>query len=191
MSARPFGLFERMLAGRYLRAKRQYGGVALISIISVVAILLSVFVLITTMSVMNGFRETLLSRILGVNGHVFVDVRGLPPEEVARVANVARGAPNVVRVAPLIEEQALATANGEASGVIVRGVSRDDLQHLTLVYNSMRSGSTLDQFEGVEAPSVIIGDRLAMRLGVTQGMAVSIVSPKGAETAIGFAPRRK
>jgi len=189
--ARPFGLFERMLAGRYLRAKRAHGGVALISIISVLAITLAVFALITTMSVMNGFRETLLSRILGVNGHVFVDVRGLPPEEVARVANVARGAPNVVRVAPLIEEQALATANGEASGVIVRGVSRDDLRHLTLVYNSMRSGSTLDQFEGVEAPSVIIGDRLAMRLGVTQGMAVSIVSPKGAETAIGFAPRRK
>src|ERR1051326_7638753 len=68
---RPFGLFERMLAGRYLRAKRQHGGVALISIISVLAILLSVFVLIVTMSVMNGFRETLLSRILGVNGHVY------------------------------------------------------------------------------------------------------------------------
>ena len=73
----PFGLFERMLAGRYLRAKRQHGGVALISVISVTAITLAVMALIIVMSVMNGFRETLLSRILGVNGHVFVDVRGL------------------------------------------------------------------------------------------------------------------
>ena len=46
-----------------------------------------------------------------------------------------------------LREQALATANGEASGVIVRGVSRDDLRHLTLVYTSMRAGSALDQFD--------------------------------------------
>ena len=189
--SRPFGMFERMLAGRYLRAKRAHGGVALISIISVTAITLAVFALITTMSVMNGFRETLLSRILGVNGHVFVDVRGLAPNEVDRIQTIARGAPNVLRVAPLIEEQALATANGEASGVIVRGVSRDDLRHLTLVYNSMRPGSSLSEFEGVESPSIVVGERLAQRLGVTQGMAVSVLSPKGAETAIGFAPRRK
>ncbi|MEZ6021840.1 MAG: hypothetical protein R3C16_00045 [Hyphomonadaceae bacterium] len=77
MTARaiPFGLFERMLAGRYLRARREHGGVALISVISVTAILLAVFVLIVTMSVMNGFRETLMSRILGVNGHVYVDTK--------------------------------------------------------------------------------------------------------------------
>ena len=90
MVAAPFGLFERMLAGRYLRAKRQHGGVALISIISVLAILLAVFVLIVTMSVMNGFRETLLSRILGVNGHVFVDVRNLPRPEIDRLARLVR-----------------------------------------------------------------------------------------------------
>ena len=67
-----FGLFERMLAGRYLRAKRQHGGVALISVISVVAITLAVMALIITMSVMNGFREELFDRILGVNGHAVI-----------------------------------------------------------------------------------------------------------------------
>src|SRR5215475_10809266 len=142
----PFGPFERMLAGRYLRAKRAHGGVALISVISVVAIMLAVFVLITTMSVMNGFRETLLSRILGVNGHVYIDVRNMPPAEVDRIAAVARGAPNVLRVAPLIEEQALATSNGQASGVIVRGISRDDLRHLTLISSSFEPGSSLADF---------------------------------------------
>src|SRR5215472_1641791 len=71
-SARPFGAWERMLAGRYLRAKRSQGGVALISIISFIGIMLAVAVLIIVMSVMNGFRAELLGRILGFNGHVFV-----------------------------------------------------------------------------------------------------------------------
>ncbi len=105
---KPFGLFERMLAGRYLRAKRQHGGVALISVISVVAITLAVLVLIITMSVMNGFRETLLSRILGVNGHVYVDVRGHAGQRRSkRLAALAREAPDVLHVAPMINAQAL------------------------------------------------------------------------------------
>ena len=189
--SQPFGLFERMLAFRYLRAKRQHGGVAMISVISILGVMAAVAILIVTMSVMNGFRETLLSRILGVNGHVFIDVRDRSPEEVARIAAIARTAPNVLRVAPLIEEQALATANGQASGILVRGVSRDDLEHLRLVHDNLRPGSTLSNFQGVEAPSIVVGQRLAMNLGLAPGMSLSVVSPKAASTAIGFAPRRK
>ena len=111
-NSKPFGLFERMLAGRYLRAKRQYGGVALISVISVLAITLGVFVLIVTMSVMNGFRETLLSRILGVNGHVYVDTRNMPGSEIERLAGLTRGSPDVLHVTPIINAQALATSEG-------------------------------------------------------------------------------
>jgi ABC-type lipoprotein release transport system permease subunit len=114
-NSKPFGLFERMLAGRYLRAKRQHGGVALISVISVLAITLGVFVLIVTMSVMNGFRETLLSRILGVNGHVYVNVQNMPGNEIQRLAALAREAPDVLHVTPIINAQALATSDGMAS----------------------------------------------------------------------------
>ena len=191
MAAAPFGLFERMLAGRYLRAKRQHGGVALISIISVLAILLAVFVLIVTMSVMNGFRETLLSRILGVNGHVFVDVRNLAPSEIDRLARLARETPDVLHVTPIINAQALATADGVASGVVVRGIPRPDLQALTIVARSIRPGGNLTGFEGVEAPTILIGDRLAAQLGVQQGMALSLLSPQGAQTPFGLTPRRK
>ncbi len=121
----PFGLFERMLAGRYLRAKRAHGGVALISVISVVAITLAVMALIITMSVMNGFRETLLSRILGVNGHVYIDVHNMPDSEIQRLAALSREAPDVLHVAPIINAQALATSpDGMAAGVIVRGIAR-------------------------------------------------------------------
>lgn len=187
----PFGLFERMLAGRYLRAKRQHGGVALISVISVIAITLAVMALIITMSVMNGFRETLLSRILGVNGHVYVDVRNVPGSEIERLAALAREAPGVLHVAPTINAQGLATIDGAAVGVVVRGVSREDLQALPIVADNIRSGGGFENFEGVESPSILVGDRLAASLGVAENMAISIISPQGAATPFGLTPRRK
>jgi lipoprotein-releasing system permease protein len=188
----PFGLFERMLAGRYLRARRQHGGVALISVISVVAITLAVMALIITMSVMNGFRETLLSRILGVNGHVYVDVRNLPGSEIERLATLAREAPDVLHVAATINAQALATSpDGLAAGVVVRGMTRADLEALPIVANSIRSGGGFQNFEGIESPSILVGDRLAASLGVTENMAISILSPQGAATPFGLTPRRK
>lgn len=187
----PFGLFERMLAGRYLRAKRQHGGVALISVISVVAITLAVMALIITMSVMNGFRETLLSRILGVNGHVYVDTHNMPASEIERLAALVRETPDVLHVSPTINAQALATSEGQAVGVIVRGLSRQDLQDLTMVSNNIQPGGSLQNFEGIDSPSILIGDRMAAALGVREGMAISILSPQGAATPFGLTPRRK
>lgn len=188
---RPFGLFERMLAGRYLRAKRAHGGVALISVISVLAITLAVAALIIIMSVMNGFRETLLSRILGVNGHVFVDIRGAPGSEIERLMGEARQLQMVTQVSPIINAQALATSDGMASGVIVRGIPRAELQALAQVSSTIRPGGSLDGFEGIDAPTILVGDRLAASLGVVEGMAISVLSPQGAATPFGLTPRRK
>lgn len=190
-NSQPFGLFERMLAGRYLRAKRQHGGVALISVISVVAITLAVFALIVTMSVMNGFRETLLSRILGVNGHVYIDVRNMPGSEIERLAQLARESAEVTHVTPIINAQALATSDGLASGVIVRGIPREELAQLPIVMDSIRPGGGLENFQGVEAPSILVGDRLAAGLGVTENMAITLISPQGSATPFGLTPRRK
>jgi len=189
--ARPFGLFERMLAGRYLRAKRQHGGVAMISIISFVGIMLAVAVLIVTMSVMNGFRETLLSRILGVNGHVFIDTRGLTGAEIMAIEARAREAMGVVSVAPIINEQALAAADGRASGVIVRGIRRVDLEALPIVREALRPGGSLEYFEGIDAPTIVMGDRLAAGLGLVEGMGVSVLAPQASSTIFGATPRRK
>jgi lipoprotein-releasing system permease protein len=189
--AKPFGLFERMLAGRYLRAKRQHGGVALISVISVLAIGLAVTALVVTMSVMNGFRETLLSRILGVNGHVYISVQNMPGSEIERLAALTREAPDVLHVTPIINAQALATSDGMASGVIVRGIPRAELQQIPIVADSIRPGGGFNGFEGIESPTILIGDRLAAQLGVAEGMAISILSPQGAATPFGLTPRRK
>ena len=64
-----FSPFERMVAMRYLRARRQEGFISVIGWFSLIGIMLGVGTLIVVMSVMNGFRHDLFQRVLGVNGH--------------------------------------------------------------------------------------------------------------------------
>src|SRR5690606_30735289 len=70
--AGPFGPFERMVAWRYLRSRRKETVISVIASISFAGIMLGVATLIIVMAVMNGFRAELLSRILGINGHIIV-----------------------------------------------------------------------------------------------------------------------
>jgi ABC-type lipoprotein release transport system permease subunit len=143
-----------MLAGRYLRAKRQHGGVALISVISVVAITLAVMALIITMSVMNGFRETLLSRILGVNGHVYVDVRNMPGVEIERMAALVREAPGVTHVTPIINAQALATVERwSGSGRAWCGAFRAKIEALSIVADSIRAAGGFRTSRALNRPA--------------------------------------
>ncbi len=189
---RPFGPFERMMASRYLRAKRAQGGVALISIISFVGIMLAVGVLIITMSVMNGFRETMISRILGANGHVYVEVYDKTPEERAKIIDLTRSTPGVTHVTEMIQGQVLATGNGQATGAIVRGVSSKDLNDLPIVANNVVSGS-LKSFVASEDGVVplAVGYRLAAVLGADAGSGITLISPEGAATPFGLAPQQK
>jgi len=188
--APPFGLFERMLAGRYLRAKRSHGGVALISIISFFGIMASVMVLIVTMSVMNGFRETLLSRILGVDGHILIHTRDLDPVVRDEIVAAALATDGVVSVNPVIEEQALAVVDGLSTGIVVRGVLREDLEALSLISDKLIG--SFDAFSDPETPGLIIGSGVAARLGYLQpGMGFSVLAPQGSVTPFGLTPRRK
>ncbi len=189
--APPFGLFERSLAGRYLRAKRSHGGVALISIISFFGILLSVMVLIITMSVMNGFRETLLSRILGVDGHILIHTRDLDPVARDEAVAAALQTDGVLTVTPVIEEQALATVDGLSTGIFVRGVLREDLEALRLISDNVFAGS-LDRFNDPDGPALLIGAGVSERLGYIQpGMGFSMLAPQASATPFGLTPRRK
>lgn len=188
----PFGAFERMLAIRYLRAKREHGGVALISIISFVGIMLAVAVLIATMSIMNGFRETLIERVVGVEGHIYVDVSRLDEQQLNQVRGWAMQTPGVVMAHPTITGQALATAGGRAAGALVRGISRADLEATPFLLDSIEPGADLTRFEGVEAPVVLVGAGLDDRLrGGAPDAQLTLISPQGASTAFGAAPRRK
>lgn len=190
--APPFGLWERMLAGRYLRAKRSQGGVALISLISFIGIMLAVAVLIIVMSVMNGFRAELLGRILGFQGHVFVaggvlDGPALEPA-VQRILKV----PGVVQATPVVQGQVLAMGPNQVTGAIVRGVSAGDLAATSIVAKNITHGSLKSYGQGDYGGDVILlGDRLAESLGVKAGDSLTLISPSGGATAFGAAPVQK
>ena len=182
-----FGAFERMVAFRYLRARRQEGFVSVIAIFSLLGIALGVATLIIVMSVMNGFRADLLGRILGLNGDlsVYASSGGLSDFDVA--AQKVRAVPGVVRVTPLVEGQVMATSEVGAAGALVRGIRPDDLRSLPLLANHIVQGSLADFSDD----AVVVGERLARRLGVTIGSPITVISPQGTATAFGTMPRVK
>ena len=191
--AGPFSLWERSLAMRYLRARRRDGGVALVSLISFIGVMLAVAVLIIVMSVMNGFRTDILSRMLGFNGHLYVAGEVLR-DPVARDAAVARikAIPGVVQAAPLVEAQAMVIGHGQITGAVVRGVRRSDVEHMPLIAGTLKPGSLQGYGEGdYGGDMVLIGSRLAADMDVQAGDPLTLVSPSGAATAFGSTPRSK
>jgi len=182
-----FGAFERMVAFRYLRARRQEGFVSVIAIFSLLGIMLGVATLIIVMAVMNGFRIELVDRILGLNGHLGVYGLTNSLTDYDAEAQKVRAVPGVVSVTPLVEAQALVTSAAGAAGAVVRGIRPDDIRARKLIADHIVAGS-LDDFGGDE---IAVGDRLATRLGVKVGSKITLVSPEGTETAFGTMPRTK
>jgi lipoprotein-releasing system permease protein len=184
---RPFAPFEWTLALRYLRPRRKERFVSVISIISLIGIALGVATLIIVMAVMNGFRDELLSRILGLNGHITVQgAEGFLPNYDVIAARV-RAVPGVVRAAPIVDGQVMASANGANSGVLVRGMRKEDLKSLTMVSKTLSSGA-LDHYGN---DSVIIGARLAAQFGLYPGSQITLIAPRGNVTPFGTTPRIK
>jgi lipoprotein-releasing system permease protein len=183
-----FAPFEWMIAARYLRAKRQESFVSVISGFSLVGIALGVATLIIVMSVMGGFRHEFLKSILGFNGHVTVQGAGGELPDFDAVAARLRAVPGVVRAAPIVDGQVMASQNGYTSGVLVRGMRAGDLASLTTVSSSL-SKNALTYFKGDEA--VIIGSGLALKLGLRPSDRITLIAPKGDVTPFGTTPRIK
>ncbi len=182
-----FDTFERMVAFRYLRARRQEGFISVIAIFSLLGIMLGVATLIIVMSVMNGFRVELLSRIIGLNGHLGVYAPQGAITDYDALALRVKQVPGVVAVHPLIEEVVLASVKGRSTGVSVRGMSQADLAGEALLASHVVAGS-LDQFSD---DRVMVGDKLAFKLGLQIGDPITLLSPNGQATAFGSVPRVK
>ncbi len=187
--AGPFSGFERMVAWRYLRSRRKETVISVIASISFVGIMLGVATLIVVMAVMNGFRAELLSRILGINGHLIVTPVDLPLEDYAELATRINGVPGVKYAIPLVEGQVLAQGNvGSGGGALVRGIRGEDLGKITLVANNIKQGSIVG-FD--TAGGVAIGRRMAENLGLVLGDTITLISPDGDVSPLGTTPRLK
>jgi lipoprotein-releasing system permease protein len=191
--ARPFSAWEIGLALRYLRTKRKNGGIALIAIIALLGITAAVAVLIIVMSVMNGFRSELLSRIVGFQGHIYVQGAPLQRRDRDALLDRLRALPGVVQVAPQTNNEALIESAGEAQGAIVRGMPRSTLLETKLVVDGIaKPGTVADYGKGEYGGDVIVmGGRLGDALNVSAGGPVTIVSPTGGATAMGSLPTQK
>ena len=182
-----FNTFERMVAFRYLRARRQEGFVSVIAIFSLFGIALGVATLIIVMSVMNGFRADLLGRILGLNGDLGVYAAAGPLGDYEAAAKKVDQIPGVIAAIPIVEGQVMATTDRGAAGALVRGIRPEDLRSLRLVSGRIISGSLADFSDD----GIAVGYRLAQRLGVGVGGRVTVISPQGTATAFGTMPRLK
>jgi lipoprotein-releasing system permease protein len=183
-----FSPFERMVALRYLRPRRKEGFISVIAGFSLLGIALGVATLIIVMSVMNGFRQELLDRILGLNGHLGISAAAGPLSDFDAAAAAVRAIPGVAQVTPIIEGQVLASADGRTSGAVVRGIRPADFRARALLESHIVAGN-LDDFKGDD--TVVVGDRLAERLGITVGDKITLLSPEGRPTAFGTVPRVK
>ena len=184
-----FSKFENMVAGRYLRAKRKEGFISVITSFAFIGIALGVATLIIVTSVMNGFKAELLGRILGINGHISIAaIRNTPFDNYQEaVKALETKVPGVNIAIPMVEKQLLATAGNSAEGVMVRGVNGADLQKKQVLRDGFKNFD-LKLFDG---DIVVLGSRLADKLGVTEGDEITLLSPNGKITMFGTVPRMK
>ncbi|KXV34416.1 lipoprotein-releasing ABC transporter permease subunit [Gluconobacter sp. NFX36] len=183
-----FGRFERMVAGRYLRARRGERFASIIAVFSLVGIALGVATLIIVMSVMNGFKADLMGRILGLHGDLTVFGYGRPIEAYQNDVEAIRSVPGVKSVIPMAQGTVLVEAGRYSTGAEVQGVAQQDLRDWRALSSGIIAGS-IDRFTGDDA--VAIGTTMADRAGLTVGSPITLLSPDGQATPFGTMPRVK
>ena len=183
-----FSKTERRLSYRYLRSRKQTGFVSVIAGFSFLGIMLGVATLIIVMSVMNGFKEELLGRVLGLNGQMGVyPAWGDTLADFEKKKEAVQKVSGVSAVIPVVDGQVMASSGDSSSGVMVRGMMADDFKNRDILMNKYR-GADLVDFEG---NAVILGYRLAAKMAVRPGDVITLVSPKGNITAFGTIPKMK
>lgn len=183
-----FSKTERLLAFRYLKSRKRTGFVSVIAGFSFLGIMLGVATLIIVMSVMNGFRAELMGRVLGLNGQIGVYPAwgSLLAEDEERVQRL-KAVVGVDRVVPIVEGQVMASAHDNTAGVMIRGIEPTDFSNRPILMNGYQGL----EFHEFADDDVIVGYRLARRLGLRAGDTVMLVSPKGNITAFGTIPKMK
>jgi lipoprotein-releasing system permease protein len=188
--AAPFSAWEREIALRYLRARRDEGGVALISIISFVGIALAVSVLIIVISVMNGFRADLSHIMLSFEPHARIYGGQIAGGNLPLAEQRLRAIPGVVEAYPTIESEALVTSDRAATGALVRGLTPTDLKANSLIASNIVGGSLAGFGDGDDG-GVLIGAKMATQLGVGPGDSLSLTGPAPEQTVLGSVPVQK
>lgn len=183
-----FSRLEFKIAAKYLKAKQREGFISVIAIFSFVGITIGVATLIIVMSVMNGFRYELVNRILGINSHLTIYSREGKILNYNEIIKTLEGISEIKNANPLVESQAMVSANGKAVGGLVRGINLDDLKKKNLITQNIINGN-LDNLKNRN--NIIVGSGLARNLRLDIGDPIKIISSETNSTILGSIPRMK
>jgi lipoprotein-releasing system permease protein len=173
---------------RYLRAKRRNGFISFISMASILGIIIGVIALITTIAVMSGFQQELRDRILGMVAHATVSGIDGPLQDWPRAIELAGEDPRVLGAAPYIETESLLQGN-QRRGAIIRGVLPELEPRVSELAEKMKQGQLTDLQAGEF--NIILGQELALMLGVGPGDSVNVFVSEATVTPVGALPRAK
>ena len=181
--------FELFLSIRYLRAKRKQAFISVITVISVLGVMIGVMALVVVLSVMNGFRADLMSKILGVKSHLLVLSHKGAFNDYKRVAGRVGQVEGTVATTPFIQSQVMVNRSGNVSGAILRGIQPETVGNVLSIERMIKEGS-LSSLESSRdrLPTIIIGSELSKQLGAYPGDILNMVSPEGKLTPLGRVP---
>jgi lipoprotein-releasing system permease protein len=183
-----FGAFERMLALRYLRARREEGFLSVIAAFSLLGIMLGVATLIVVTSVFNGFSAEFLKQILEFQGDLSVMSRDGPAlAGFDELAESVRKVPGVVSATPILDQQAVILASNNWSAVHIRGERVEDIKRNRDLADHIVEGSLDD----LGNDAIMLGAQNAQSLGVHAGDTVGLLAIAGTGPGTGTLPPRK
>jgi lipoprotein-releasing system permease protein len=187
--------YELFIGLRYLKAKRKQTFVSLITIISIAGVTVGVTALIVVLAVMNGFKEDLRDKILGVTSHVVISRFDGNISTYEQVKTQVEEVSGVAAATPFIYSQVMISSRQAISGAVLRGIDPDTASEVINLPKNLRAGSledlaAADELGGTLAtPGIIVGNELARNIGISRGEPVTVISPLGRLTPLGQVPR--
>ena len=179
-----FTSYEKLLILRFLYSKKSDGFISIFSWFSIIGITIGVGAIIIVMSVMNGFREEITSRLLGINGHlnIYSDKNEILKDELDYFLQLN----NNILLTPLTQTQALLISKDSSKGVFLRGYDLNFISESHFIYNKIKKGKLFSNKN-----EIIIGYALAKNLRLKIGDKIKIAIPKTDKTIFGNIPRFK
>ena len=175
--------FETFFSLRYLKAKRKQGFISVITGISILGITIGVMSLIVVLAVMNGFREDLMKKILGVNSHLLILSYNAGVKDRKAVMEKALKVDGVLSATPFIYSEVMVKHAGNISGAILRGLDPSTVGDVININSMLKKGS-IDVLN-TSSQGIIIGSELSKQIGALSGDFITLVSPIGKLTPLG------
>ena len=177
----PFNSFERFIAFRYIRPLRSEGLLSIISWFSFLGICIGVATLIITMSVMNGFRYELENRIIGFNGHIYINNYEKYFEDISQNFS---SIDEIEFIDSNITDQVLISANSETRGIILKSFNPDNIDHYT--FKNKKNDSNEFMLD-----AIYLGSKLADRLNVEIGSQIKLYTSSSVNSPFGTLPKSR